>query len=66
MEPVETDKAPRTLVLPHGVTVDQLTLDNFRSITGRRFRVTTEQQGKIKAGTLTREQAFAEFLKTLA
>lgn len=41
---------------------DELTLDNFRTRTGFRFRVSNEQNERIEAGTLTREQAFAEFL----
>lgn len=39
-----------------------LTLENYRSVTGKRFRVTPEQKVRIKAGTLTREEAFQEFL----
>lgn len=57
-------KAPR-FHLPAGVTPDQLTTENFRTLTGRRFRVTTEQQNRIAAGTLTREAAFAEFVAEL-
>ncbi len=40
-----------------------LTLENYRSVTGKRFRVTPEQKARIKAGTLTREEAFQEFLR---
>jgi len=58
------EKAPR-FHLPAGVNPDQLTPDNFRSLVGRRFRVTTEQQNRIKAGTLTRDQAFVEFIADL-
>jgi len=58
---VAANKPPR-LHLPAGVDVSSLTIDNFRSMTGRRFRVTTEQQNRIKAGTLTREQAFQDFV----
>lgn len=57
-------KAPR-FHLSAGVTPEQLTTENFRSLTGRRFRVTTEQQDRIKAGTLTRDGAFAEFIAQL-
>ncbi len=57
-------KAPR-FHLPAGVTPEQLTVENFRSLTGRRFRVTTEQHNRINAGTLTREAAFAEFIEQL-
>lgn len=41
---------------------DELTIDNFHDKTGFRFRVSNEQKERIGAGTLTREQAFAEFL----
>ena len=41
---------------------DDLTIDNFHARTGFRFRVSNEQFERIQAGTLTREQAFAEFL----
>jgi hypothetical protein len=61
---VSNEKAPR-VHLPAGINIETLTMDNFRSLTGRRFRVTTEQQNRIKAGTLTREQAFAEFIADL-
>lgn len=39
-----------------------LTLENFHDKTGFRFRVSNEQNERIANGTLTREQAFAEFL----
>jgi len=39
-----------------------LTLDNFTERTGIRFRVSREQKNQIDAGTLTREQAFQDFL----
>ncbi len=42
--------------------MDDLTLDNFFARTGFRFRVSKEQRQRIEAGTLTREQAFEEFL----
>jgi hypothetical protein len=57
-------QAPR-FHLPAGVTPEQLTIENFRTLTGRRFRVTTEQQNRIAAGTLTRDAAFAEFVAEL-
>lgn len=60
----QTPKAPR-FHLPTGVTPEQLTTENFRTLTGRRFRVTTEQQNRIAAGTMTREAAFAEFVAEL-
>ena len=41
---------------------DELTLDNFNAKTGFRFRINNEQKERVKAGTLTREQAFTEFL----
>jgi len=46
------------LVLKDGKTVEDLTLANYREITGRRFRMTKEQKLVHK---LTREQAFEEF-----
>ena len=61
---VVENKTPR-LSIPANVPLANLTLANFSTLTGRRFRVTTEQQARIKAGTLTREQAFQEFLKEL-
>lgn len=39
-----------------------LTLENFHEKTGFRFRVSNEQNERIAAGTLTREQAFQDFL----
>ena len=42
--------------IPPGMDVDNLTLDNYRSVTGKRYRMTKEQ----KARNLTREQAFEE------
>lgn len=41
-----------------------LTLDNFTEQTGFRFRISHEQKARITAGTLTREQAFEEFIKS--
>jgi len=41
-----------------------LTLENFTATTGFRFRISREQKARITAGTLTREQAFAEFIKS--
>lgn len=63
-EAVTGAKAPR-FHLPAGITPDQLTLDNFRTLTGRRFRITTEQKNRVDAGTLTREAAFVEFIEQL-
>lgn len=40
----------------------QLTIDNFFQETGYHFRVNRKQSALIKAGTLTREQAFQEFI----
>lgn len=54
--------------LPDELFTSDLTLENFgertQNILGvrKRFRVTPEQKMQIKAGTLTREQAFGEFL----
>lgn len=44
------------------MSMDDLTLENFHEKTGFRFRVNNEQRERIENGTLTREQAFAEFL----
>lgn len=44
------------------MTNNDLTLDNFHAKTGFRFRISNEQHERIANGTLTREQAFAEFL----
>lgn len=41
---------------------DELTLNNFHEKTGFRFRVSNEQNARIEAKTLTREQALAEFV----
>ncbi len=49
----------------------ELTVDNFsekvKALTGvaRRFRVSREQRQRIKAGTLTREQALAEIVASV-
>lgn len=43
---------------------EQLTIDNFETQTGFRFRVSKEQNTRITAGTLTREQAFQEFINS--
>ena len=43
-------------------TVLNLTIENFTATTGFRFRISREQGQRIKAGTLTREQAMQEFL----
>ena len=43
-------------------TQEELTLDNFTERTGRRFRVSREQNARIKAGSLTRQGAFEEFM----
>ena len=43
-------------------STDELTLENFTERTGFRFRISREQQAKIEGGSLTREQAFSEFL----
>lgn len=39
-----------------------LTIDNFTERTGFRFRISRDQKAAIDANTLTREQAFAQFL----
>lgn len=44
-------------------TTQDLTLDNFTERTGFRFRISRDQKARIAAGTLTREDAFAEFLQ---
>lgn len=43
--------------IPAGVNVGDLTLENYRELTGKRFRMTKDQ---AKVRNLTREQAFAE------
>jgi len=43
--------------IPEGMTPDNLTLENYREVTGKRFRM-TKDQSKVRG--LTREQAFAE------
>jgi hypothetical protein len=43
--------------------MEDLTLDNFLERTGLRFRVSNTQFELIKAGQLTREQAFQEALE---
>jgi len=44
--------------------MNDLTIDNFKEKTGKRFRITSEQKIRIANGSLTREQAFQEFLKS--
>lgn len=56
-----TQKKATTIVVPPGVDVNSLTLDNFRQLTGKRFRMTKEQRAREQAGQLTREQALEEF-----
>jgi len=46
--------------------VDDLNIHNFYGETGRRFRMTKEQLQKCRDGTLTRPEAFREFLNDLA
>lgn len=43
--------------LPDGVDVDNLTIDNYREVTGKRFRMTNDQ---AKVRKLTREESFTE------
>lgn len=59
-------KRTTTVVIPEGVDVNSLTLDNFQQLTGKRFRMTKEQSLRAEAGTLTRAQALEEFKKELA
>lgn len=49
------------LSLPEGVNASELTIDNFKEKTGRRFRMTKDQ----KSRGLDREAAFAEFKQQL-
>lgn len=44
--------------LPVTIDLTSLTIDNFHSVTGHRFRMTKEQ----KARAITREAALAEFV----
>jgi hypothetical protein len=44
--------------LPLSVDLASLTVENFQSVTGHRFRMTKEQ----KARAITREEALAEFV----
>ncbi len=44
------------------MNTQQLTIENFTEQTGFRFRASKEQAAQIKSGTLTREQAFSDFL----
>lgn len=41
-----------------------LTIDNFTEQTGFRFRISRKQKIAINEGTLTREQAFQQFLQS--
>jgi hypothetical protein len=43
-------------------TQADLTIDNFAERTGFRFRISREQKDRIAAGTLTRRDAFSEFM----
>jgi hypothetical protein len=47
--------------LPTGIQISELTLDNFREKTGKRFRMTKDQRERNKAKLMTREEAFEEF-----
>lgn len=44
-------------------TTQDLNIDNFTEVTGFRFRVSRNQKARIDANTITREQAFQEFLE---
>ena len=44
------------------VSTMDLTIDNFTERTGFRFRISRDQKAAIDANTLTREQAFAQFM----
>lgn len=41
---------------------ENITLENFQKLTGRRFRMNREQSQRFKDGSLTREAAFQEFI----
>lgn len=45
--------------------IQSLTLDNFKAVMGRRFRITREQRDRIEAGSLTREGALEEYKNSL-
>lgn len=44
------------------IQTQDYTLENFTERTGRRFRISREQKTRIEAGSLTREEAFNEFI----
>ncbi len=45
--------------------VSTLNHDNFHDMTGRRFRMTNDQLERARAGTLSRKDAFAEYIREL-
>ena len=47
------------------LNLDELTLENFKEKTGRRFRMSKDQMKRHIANTLTREEAFKEYLTLL-
>lgn len=46
--------------LPQGVDPKEMTLENYKDLTGKRYRMTGDQTERVKAGTLSREQAFED------
>jgi hypothetical protein len=52
-----TSRVTVNFVLPEGVDPNTITLDNYRKVTGKRFRKTKDQE--VVRG-LTREEAFVE------
>lgn len=49
------------------IRIEDLTIDNFKELTGgRNFRVTADQQSRIEKGLISREGALKEFLDKIA
>lgn len=61
----KTQRSTNNFTLPEGVSLGELTLDNFREKTGRRFRMTKQQKARFDNNEITREDAFNEFISQL-
>lgn len=53
----DSDTSESTMAAPQYTTPEE-----YKNATGKRFRVTKDQKKRIEEGSLTREEAFQEFL----
>jgi len=61
------DNQPDTLVSLNGrmLRLQDLTLENFQTLTGKRYRAISAHWKQIQAGKMTMEESFALFLRNL-